>query len=196
MIAQESLPFTCYQWQPRCDVSRWLVAHRVWELQIKEVSKRLTAFSFRCASEADEDAQSALKVQQKISQAQSTPTENNIFDFSHKAIFLFPKKTFQWFLLRIWNKGRIFFFFHFANTTPLKLRKKPITSLTARVSAQMISHTTFTPLLSLQGHHCCLTSYLLSTPPAVNESVTWWDFLEKLSKKFFGVEGISCYNNK
>lgn len=111
MIAQESLPFTCYQWQPRCDVSRWLVAHRVWELQIKEVSKRLTAFSFRCASEADEDAQSALKVQQKISQAQSTPTENNIFDFSHKAIFLFPKKTFQWFLLRIWNKGRIFFFF-------------------------------------------------------------------------------------
>lgn len=111
MIAQESLPFTCYQWQPQCDVSRWLVAHRVWELQIKEVSKRLTAFSFRCASEADEDAQSALKVQQKISQAQSTPTENNIFDFSHKAIFLFPKKTFQWFLLRIWNKGRIFFFF-------------------------------------------------------------------------------------
>lgn len=62
-------------------------------------------------SEADEDAQSALKVQQnQISQAQSNLTEN-IFDFSHKAMFLFPNKTFQWVLLRIWNKGRIFFFF-------------------------------------------------------------------------------------
>lgn len=106
----------------------------------------------------------AFKVQQNpTSQPQLSPTENNFLDFSHKTTFLLPRKTFQWVLLRILNKVRFWWGF-FANTTPLKLRKKPITSFTARVSAQMSFCTTFTPLLSLQGQCCCLTSHLLSTP--------------------------------
>lgn len=123
----------------------------------KKFLKGSQAFSFRCAEWSWWRCSDALEVQQnQISQTQSSPTESNILDFSHKATFLFPKKTFQRVLLRIWNNRRVFF--NFANTFPLKLRKKPITSLTACVSAQTIFHATFTPLPSLQGHHCCLTS--------------------------------------
>lgn len=79
--------------------------------KLKTFLKGSQPFLSGVPSATDKDAQSALKVQQnQISHTQSSPTENNIFDFSHKATFLFPKKTFQWVLLRIWNKGRIFLF--------------------------------------------------------------------------------------
>jgi len=64
-------------------------------------------------------------------------------------------------------------YFPFLDASHLKLGKKPITKSAACVSAQMSSHTTFTLLFSSKGHHCCLTSYVLSMPPVVNESFTW-----------------------
>ena len=142
-----------------------LVGHQVWELQTKqEVSRRLRAFSFsakhswcRCSD--------ALKAQQKPNrQTLSSTTEDNILDFSRKAIFLFPRKTFQWVIFSTWNEARIF--------SPLQIQ--PTWSRTRNQPQAWLHVFQHRQSSTLHLHYCFLYRAITAVwPPAFSPHLQW-----------------------